>query len=49
MGVPAEFALLSLELDAQKIVKAGVVPDGSWPKLPHEGVVNRTPFVILTR
>ena len=49
MGVPAEFALLSLELDAQKIAKAGVVPDGSWRKLPHEGVVNRTPFVILTR
>lgn len=48
MGVPAEFALLSLELDAQKIAKAGVVPDGSWRKLPHEGVVNRTPFVILT-
>jgi hypothetical protein len=45
MGVPAEFALLSLELDAQKIAKAGVVPDGSWRKLPHEGVVNRTPFV----
>jgi sulfate/thiosulfate transport system substrate-binding protein len=49
MGVPSEFALLSLELDAQKIAKAGVVPDGSWRKLPHEGVVNRTPFVILTR
>jgi sulfate/thiosulfate transport system substrate-binding protein len=49
MGVPAEFALLSLELDAQKIAKAGVVPDGSWQKLPHRGVVNRTPFVILTR
>jgi sulfate/thiosulfate transport system substrate-binding protein len=49
MGVPAEFALLSLESDADKIAKAGVVPDGSWRKLPYQGVVNRTPFVILTR
>ena len=49
MGVPAELALLSLELDAQKLATAGVVGPESWRKLPHHGVVNRTPFVILTR
>jgi sulfate/thiosulfate-binding protein len=49
MGVPAEMALLSLELDAEKLSKAGVVPARSWRRLPHQGVVNRTPFVILTR
>ncbi|MFO1501615.1 MAG: substrate-binding domain-containing protein [Verrucomicrobiota bacterium] len=49
MGVPAQLALLSLELDAQQLVQAGVIPAESWRKLPHAGVVNRTPFVILVR
>ena len=29
MGVPAELALLSLELDADRLAAAGVVPDGA--------------------
>lgn len=49
MGAPAEMALLSLELDAQKLSEAGVIPAGSWRRLPHRGIVNRTPFVILVR
>jgi sulfate/thiosulfate transport system substrate-binding protein len=49
MGVPADLALLSLELDAQKLADAGVIPAKSWRKLPEQGVVNRTPFVILVR
>ena len=49
MGVPAEVALLSLELDALKLAAAGVVPKDSWKTLPRAGVVNRTPFVILVR
>jgi sulfate transport system substrate-binding protein len=49
MGVPAELALLSLELDAQRIADAGVIESKSWRKLPHSGVVNRTPFIILVR
>jgi sulfate transport system substrate-binding protein len=49
LGVPAQMALLSLELDAIRLAKAGVVPDGSWRRLPEGGVVNRTPFVILVR
>jgi sulfate transport system substrate-binding protein len=49
MGVPAHMALLSLELDAQQLAEAHVIPSDSWRKLPHAGVVNRSPFVILVR
>jgi sulfate transport system substrate-binding protein len=49
MGVPAQVALLSLELDAERLAKAGVIPAGSWRRLPHGGVVNRTPFVLVVR
>jgi len=49
MGVPAHLALLSLELDAQRLATAGVIPPGSWKSLPFGGVVNRTPFILLVR
>ncbi|MCC6746034.1 MAG: substrate-binding domain-containing protein [Deltaproteobacteria bacterium] len=49
MGVPAQVALLSLELDAERLARAKVIAPGSWRALPHGGVVNRTPFVILVR
>jgi sulfate/thiosulfate-binding protein len=49
LGVPAELALLSLESDAERLAEAGVIARNSWKTLPHEGVVNRTPFVILVR
>ena len=49
MGVPAQLALLSLELDARRLADAGVLPMGSWQALPHQGILNRTPFVILVR
>jgi len=49
MGVPAQVALLALELDADRLAKAGVIPPGSWRRLPHGGVVNRTPFVLVVR
>ena len=49
MGVPAELALLSLELDAQRLATAGVIPSQSWRTLPNNGVLNRTPFVIMVR
>src|SRR6266704_3597659 len=44
LGVPAHLALLSLELDADKLAGAGVVAAGSWRRLPFAGIVNRTPF-----
>ena len=49
LGVPAQLVLLSLESDAERLAEAGVVSAGSWKRLPHEGVVNLTPFVVLVR
>lgn len=49
LGVPAELALLSLELDAYKLADARVIPSESWRRLPFGGVVNRTPFIIMVR
>jgi sulfate transport system substrate-binding protein len=48
LGVPAEVAILSLELDAFRLQDAGVLPSPTWRELPSEGVLNRTPFIILT-
>lgn len=49
LGVPAQIAILSLELDAMALEKAGILTGQSWKKLPHGGVLNQTPFVILVR
>jgi ABC-type sulfate transport system substrate-binding protein len=49
LGVPAQLVLLALESDADRLADAGVVAPGSWKTLPHGGVVNLTPFVILVR
>lgn len=49
LGVPAEAAILSLELDALRLVEAGVLRGPTWRQLPYQGVLNRTPFVILVR
>jgi len=49
LGAPADIALLSLELDAQRVAESGATAPQSWKKLPHAGIVNRTPFVILVR
>jgi sulfate transport system substrate-binding protein len=49
MGVPADLALLSSELDALQLAEREIIPRESWRQLPENGVVNRTPFVILVR
>lgn len=49
LGVPAEIAILSLELDALRIADAGALPGPTWRDLPYEGVLNRTPFIIMVR
>lgn len=49
MGVPAELAILSTGLDADRLRESGTIPGETWKMLPHEGVINRTPFVILVR
>lgn len=47
-GAPADVAILSHELDAIRLRGAGVVKT-DWRTFPHHGVINRTPFVIVTR
>ncbi|MFO7661052.1 MAG: substrate-binding domain-containing protein [Chloroflexota bacterium] len=49
LGVPAEVMILSLELDAWRLVEKGVLAGPTWLDLPYEGVLNRTPFIILVR
>lgn len=49
LGVPAQVAILSLELDALALQDAGVLGGPTWRDLPHQGVLNQTPFVILVR
>lgn len=47
-GAPADIAILSIELDVQRLVKAGFVSQ-DWFATPQRGIVNKTPFVILVR
>src|SRR5690606_31942632 len=49
LGVPAQVALLSSELDGWRLVDGGALSGPTWQTLPHGGVINRTPFVILVR
>ncbi|HUE80863.1 MAG TPA: sulfate ABC transporter substrate-binding protein [Pyrinomonadaceae bacterium] len=49
MGVPADIGLLPLEMDANRIAASGITTSRSWQELPHRGVVNLTPFIILVR
>lgn len=47
-GVPADVAILSIERDVDRLVAGGfVTPD--WRSLPHAGIVNKTPFIIIVR
>src|SRR5687767_13402065 len=47
-GAPADFAILSIELDVQRLIKAGHVPQDWWVTA-QRGIVNKTPFIILVR
>lgn len=49
MGVPAQIGILSLELDALRLVSRRVLRGPTWQTLPHKGILNRTPFIILVR
>lgn len=46
--VPVQIAILTSELDAQRLVPRTVRP-GAWQDLPHRGVLARTPLVIRVR
>jgi len=47
-GVKAQIAILSIERDVERLQQAGFVT-ADWHNLPHKGIVNKTPFVILVR
>jgi sulfate/thiosulfate-binding protein len=47
-GVKAQIAILSIERDAQRLKYSGAVTS-DWHLWPQQGVVNKTPFVILVR
>ena len=47
-GAPADIAILSIERDIDRLIAAGHVPQ-DWYVTPQKGIVNKTPFIILTR
>jgi sulfate transport system substrate-binding protein len=47
-GAPADIAILSIERDVQRLQKDGFVT-ADWHSLPAQGIVNKTPFVIIVR
>lgn len=47
-GAPADFAILSIERDAARLKEGGAVTS-DWHTTPNNGIVNKTPFVILVR
>jgi sulfate transport system substrate-binding protein len=48
-GVGADIAILSIERDATRLKQGGAVTSDWRRQLPHAGIVNKTPFVILVR
>ncbi len=47
-GVGADVAILSIERDAERL-REGRAVASDWRRLPHQGIVNKTPFVSLVR
>jgi sulfate/thiosulfate transport system substrate-binding protein len=47
-GVAADVGIFSIERDVERLAAGGAV-NANWQALPHRGIVNRTPFVILVR
>jgi sulfate/thiosulfate transport system substrate-binding protein len=47
-GVEADVAILAIERNADRLVETGST-NHNWRRLPHHGILNRTPMVILVR
>ncbi len=47
-GVGADMAILSIERDVERLAQGGFVT-ANWRLLPHQGIINQTPFIILVR
>jgi sulfate transport system substrate-binding protein len=46
---PAEVAILSSEMDAFRLAGRGVIAGPSWRGLPNQGIVSRSPMILLVR
>ena len=47
-GVGADIAILSIDRDATRLKQGGAVTS-DWHQFPHQGIINKTPFIILVR
>jgi sulfate/thiosulfate-binding protein len=47
-GVGADIAILSIERDVERLSQGGAVT-ANWRGLPHQSIINKTPFIILVR
>src|SRR5262245_8799621 len=47
-GVSAEVAILSIERDVERLQEGHAITS-DWRAMPHQGIVNLTPFIILVR
>lgn len=47
-GAPADIAILSIERDAERLKKDGFATS-DWHAYPANGIVNKTPFIIVVR
>lgn len=47
-GVGADIAILSIERDVDRLKQGGFVTS-DWQGMPAQGIVNKTPFVIMVR
>jgi sulfate/thiosulfate transport system substrate-binding protein len=47
-GLDADLAILSIERDVDRLSQGGAVT-ANWRLFPHQGIINKTPFVILVR
>jgi sulfate transport system substrate-binding protein len=47
-GVSADVAILSIERDAERLRSANLLTS-DWHALPHRGIINKTPFMIVVR
>jgi sulfate transport system substrate-binding protein len=47
-GVEAEIAILAIDRNAERL-REGKAAKSDWRGLPHQGIVNRTPMVIIVR
>lgn len=48
-SIPVHVAVLASEIDAQRVAAGGAAPGAPWTRLPHGGVLARSPLMIVVR